>query len=93
MLTKILMRLRHLILHSQYIVTVHAYDEMAADDLTVWDVESVFLTGEVVERQKDAKTSESKYRVRGKSLDNINVEVIAKISVTGKVVIITVYTL
>jgi len=80
-------------LRSQYIVTVHAYDEMAADDLSVWDVESVFLTGEVVERQKDAKTFESKYRVRGKSLDNINVEVIAKISVTGNVVIITVYTL
>jgi hypothetical protein len=66
---------------------------MAADDLTVWDVESVFLTGEVVERQKDAATAESKYRVRGKSLDNIDAEVIAKISVTGKVIIITVYTL
>lgn len=93
MFARMLQQLRHLILHSQYVVTVHAYDEMAADDLTVWDVESVFLTGAVVERQKDAVTSESKYRVRGKSLDNIDAEVIAKISVTGKVIIITVYAL
>jgi len=93
MFTRILARFRYLILHCQYVVTVHAYDEMAADDLSVWDVESVFLTGEVVERQKDAKTSNSKYRLRGKSLDNTDVEVIARISVTGKAIIITVYSL
>ena len=66
---------------------------MAADDLTIWDVESVFLTGEVVERQRDAKTGESKYRVRGTALDGAALEVIAKRAVTGTLVIITVYAL
>ena len=93
MYQRMLKRLRDLVLSSQYIVTLHAYDEMAADDLTVWDVESVFLTGEVVERQKDLATSESKYRVRGSSLDGKPVEIISRVAVTGKLVIITVYAL
>lgn len=93
MYPRILKRLRNLVLTSEYIVTVHAYDEMAADDLTVWDVESAFLTGEVLERQRDVKTSESKYRVRGTCMNGSSVEVIAKVAVTGKLIIITVYSL
>lgn len=93
MYPRILKRLRDLVMGSEYVVTIHAYDEMAADDLTVWDVESTFITGEILERQKDAMTGESKYRVRGKSLDGASVEVIAKLAITGKLVIITVYAL
>ncbi len=93
MYPRILQRLRDLILNREYVVTVHAYDEMAADDLTVWDVESAFITGEVLERQKDIGTDESKYRVRGTALDGTPVEVISKVAVTGKLVIITVYAL
>jgi hypothetical protein len=36
---------------------------------------------------------ESKYRVRGMSLDGLMMETIAKLGATGKVVIITVYAL
>ena len=93
MYPRILKRFRDLILSRQYVVTLHAYDEMSADDLSVWDVESVFLTGEVLERQKDANRSEWKYRVRGSSLDGASVEVVARLAVTGKLVIITVYAL
>jgi len=64
MYPRILKRFRDLILRRQYVVTLHAYDEMAADDLSVWDVESAFFTGEIQERQKDANTSEWKYRIR-----------------------------
>ncbi len=93
MYPRMLKRLRSLILNSEYVVTLHAYDEMAADELTVWDVESVFLTGDILERQHDVETSESKYRVRGKSLDGTSVEVIVKLAMTDKLVIITVYAL
>ncbi|MDP6526489.1 MAG: DUF4258 domain-containing protein [Kiritimatiellia bacterium] len=93
MYPRLLKRLRDLILNRQYVVTLHGYDEMAADDLTVWDVESAFLTGEIVEKQKDAETSELKYRVRGNSLSGTRVEIVAKIAVTGKLVVITVYAL
>ena len=90
---RILKRLRALILSRQYIVTLHAYDEMAADDLTVWDVESAILTGQIVEKQKDANTSELKYRVRGTSIDGSPMEVVVKLGMTGKVIFVTVYAL
>jgi hypothetical protein len=36
-------------------------------------------------------TGESKYRIRGETIDGSAVEVLAKISPTGKLVILTVY--
>ncbi len=93
MFPRILKRFSELILQREYIVTVHAYDEMAADDLTLWDVESAVLTGEILEKQKDQKSSEVKYRIRGISLDGIPMEVITKLAITEKLVIITVYAL
>lgn len=74
-------------------MAAHAYDEMAADNLAVWDVESVVLTGKIAERQRDRTTSENKYRLRGKTLDGSAVEVIVKFGATGKLVVITVYAL
>ncbi len=90
---RILKRLHALILSREYVVTLHAYDEMAADDLTVWDVESAILTGKIVEKQKDARTKEWKYRVRGSSIDGVPMEVVVKLGMTGKLVFITVYIL
>lgn len=66
---------------------------MAADDLTVYDVERIVLTGEIVERQRDRVTSERKYRIRGEALDGSAAEAVVKISVTNTVVFLTVYSL
>lgn len=93
MYDRVLNRMRRLVVERRYIVTAHAYDEMAADDLAVWDVESAILTGKIVERQKDKVTSENKYRLQGEALDRSSMEVVAKFGVTGKLVVITVYTL
>jgi hypothetical protein len=68
-----------------------ADEEMNDDALTIFDIERCILTGEILERQKDKVTAEWKYRIHGKSLSDSEVEVIAKISPTGKLVIITVY--
>lgn len=87
------MRFCDLILNKEYIVTLHAYDEMAADELTVWDVESAILTGEIIERQKDRHSVDVKYRIRGVSLGGAPMEVIAKLAVTEKLILITVYAL
>ena len=75
----------------EYIVTLHAEEEMEADGLTVFDVERALLAGKIIERQKVQETNEWKYRIRGESTDYRKMELIAKISATGKVVIITVY--
>jgi len=93
MYDRVLNRMRKLVLERRYIVTAHAYDEMAADDLAIWDVESAILTGKIVQRQKNQVTSESKYRLRGEALDRSSMEVVAKFGATGKLVIITVYNL
>ncbi len=64
---------------------------MVADNLTIHDVEHAILTGEIVEQQEDTVTSEWKYCMRGRAVDGDHVEVVAKISPGGRVVIITVY--
>ena len=74
-----------------YIMTVHAEEEMANDDLSVFDIESSLLTGEIIERQRDADTNEWKYVVRGRSLGGSFVTTITKISISRKLVFITVY--
>jgi hypothetical protein len=72
-------------------MTLHAEEEMNDDNLSVYDVEQAIFTGEIVESQKDDKTGEWKYRIRGRTVSGGKVEVIVKLSPTGKVVIITVY--
>ncbi|MGR3310867.1 MAG: DUF4258 domain-containing protein [Candidatus Brocadiales bacterium] len=75
----------------QYVMTRHARKEMNDDELTVYDVEHSILTGKILGRKKDKVTAEWKYRIRGETVGGGEVEVIAKISPTGKLVIITVY--
>lgn len=75
----------------EYIMSIHADDEMNDDCLTIFDVERCILTGKILERQKDKDAAEWKYRINGKSLSGGELEVVAKISPTGRLVIITVY--
>jgi len=72
-------------------MTIHARKEMNDDGLTVYDVERSILTGEIRERHRDRVTAEWKYRIRGEAVAGDEVEVIAKLSPTGRLVIITVY--
>ena len=54
-------------------------------------VETIRFSLKILERQKDKVTAEWKYRINGQSLSGGEVEVVAKLSPTGKLVIITVY--
>jgi hypothetical protein len=75
----------------QYIMTLHAEEEMNDDDLSIFDVEHCILIGTIVERQRDAMTTEWKYRIVGETFGGSRVEVVAKLGMTDKLVIITVY--
>jgi hypothetical protein len=88
---RILYKMRDKIRSRQYIMTVHAEDEMEDDDLSIFDVESCILTGEIVERQKDSQTGEWKYLVKGRALLGNLVITVGKISPTDTLVIITIY--
>jgi len=77
----------------EYVLTLHAEEEKEADGLSILDVENCILSGKIVERQRDKQYSEWKYRISGKSVSGQEMEIIAKIGPTGKLVIITVYLL
>lgn len=74
-----------------FVVTLHAADEMTADHLMVFDVENAILTGEIVERQRDLDTGEWKYVVRGPDLNGLPLCIVAKLSWRNALIIITAY--
>ena len=74
-----------------YVVSTHAADELEDDNLSILDLENVVLTGEIIERQRDRSTRETKYIVQGSTLDGAAAEVVAKVGHTGRLFIITVY--
>jgi len=90
---RVLKQMRDKVRNRQYVMTLHAEEEMSDDELTIFDVERGVLTGEIVERQKDAQTGEWKYLVRGHTVTGDDIVVVGKIGLTGKLVIITVYRL
>jgi len=52
MYDRILMWMQEAIRNRQYIMTLHAEEEMEDDNLSIFDIESVVLTGKIIERQK-----------------------------------------
>lgn len=91
MYARILERMRSQVRTRDLVVTLHAEEEMDEDDLTIYDVEHIILTGQIPERHKDAVTGEWKYTVAGKTWAGDEVHLVAKMSPTGKLVIITAY--
>jgi hypothetical protein len=51
------------------------------------------LTGAIIEKQRDRQTSESKYRIKGQTINGSPAEAIVKISMAQKAVFVTVYAL
>jgi hypothetical protein len=74
-----------------YVVSIHAAEELDDDNLTILDLENIILTGEIIERRRDRQTREVKYVVRGFTLDDLEGETIVKIGPTGRLVVITLY--
>jgi hypothetical protein len=86
---RIIDRLRKKIRASDYVVPVHAADELDDDEISIFDVENIILTGQIVEKQRDAQTRERKYVVRGETVDGEAACAVVKIGPAGKVVVIT----
>lgn len=61
MFESILKRIREKVRMRQYVVTLHAEEEMDNDGLSIFDIEHGILTGKIFERQKDSITAEWKY--------------------------------
>lgn len=55
---RVLREMQEKIRQRQYVMTLHAEEEMADDGCTIFDVERAVLTGEIVERQQDHQSGE-----------------------------------
>jgi hypothetical protein len=86
-----LKQLRSLIGKRQYIIIIHALEEMDEDDVLVEDIENAILTGEIIERQVDRVTKERKSVLVGTDYSSESGNVVYKVGPTSKVVLITVY--
>jgi len=84
-------RIRDLIRSLNYVVSLHAAEELEDENLTILDLENILLTGRIVERQRDRKTREVKVLVRGHALDGREAEAVIKIAAAGTLYVITVY--
>jgi hypothetical protein len=88
---RVLKRFRDNVRLRQYVMTIYAEEEMDEDRLSIFDVESAILTGQIIERQRDRKTREWKYVVSGGAIAGARVGVVGKLSSTGSLVILTTY--
>ena len=91
MFDRILRQIQQKVQTLEYMMSIHAEEEMEDDGLTIFDVEHVLLTGKIVERQRDRRTGEWKYLAEGQTRGSEVAVVVTKLSTTGKLVIITVY--
>lgn len=91
MYPRTLNRIRGKTRSGQYVMTIHAEEEMNFDEFTIFDIENAILTGEIIERQTDSETGEFKYVIEGSALTDRHVGIVVKLSPTNKLVIITVY--
>jgi hypothetical protein len=83
--------MRRLVRSGCYVVTLHGWEEMAADDLTLADVETCILTGTIEGRQRDHDTGELKYIVAGSTVTHDSMVAVVKFGAAGNLAIITVY--
>ena len=84
-------RIRDCIRSLNYVVSLHATEELDDDDLTILDLETIILTGQITKRQRDSKTREVKLVVRGHTIEGQAAETIVKFNQIGTLFIITVY--
>lgn len=84
-------RIRDCVRGLNYAVSLHAAEELDDDNLTIFDLENIIFTGEIVGRQRDRKTREVKLVIRGVSIEGIEAETVVKFSPSGALFVITIY--
>jgi hypothetical protein len=83
-------QIRDKIRKEEYDLTIHARNEMEADNLTLLDVEVAILNGQIRRRERDF-LRRTKYVIEGISLDGRPVGIVGRFTETDFFLIITVY--
>jgi len=80
-------RIQALVRYGLYYLTEHAYEEAAADDFDIYDVEHGILTGKV----RRNWPREGKHEIVGSAMDGRAIGIVCRITMAEKVRVITVY--
>lgn len=87
----IIYRIHNAIRTGNYDMTYHAIEEMAEDELGIFDVENAILSGKIVKREKDDPRG-IKYVIEGVGTDRSTpIGVVGRFKETDIFLIITVY--
>lgn len=87
---EILGRIQNAIRRGDYDVTFHASEEMAEDELDIYDVEAAIFSGELSKTERDERGE--KYTIVGASADStVTVGVVGRFKETGVYLVITVF--
>ena len=88
---RVIDRIRDTVRVGNYDMTRHAVEELAEDDLGIFDVESAVLNGKIIKREKDDPRG-IKYVVKGVGTDRVTpIGVVGRFKETSAFLIITVY--
>ena len=90
MFDRALKRMQERVSRRQYLVTLHAREDMEDDELSVFDIEQCLQTGEIVARYRDHVTVGYRYLVDGHTSAGDPIVVVGKLSAGGALVIVTV---
>lgn len=87
MYPRILGQVRALVRRGEYVLSIHAENEMADDGLTDQDLEAAILNGRIVRRERD-RIGRPKYVIEGTALDGQGVTAVAQPFQTRQLVLI-----
>ncbi len=87
MYPRILGQIRGLVRRGEYVLSIHAENEMADDGLTEQDLEAAILSGRIVRRERD-RIGRPKYVIEGTALDGRGMAAVAQPFQTRQLVLI-----
>ena len=91
MYPRVLDKIRTLVKQGEYILSVHAENELANDGLTEHDLEAAILNGTIIRRERDP-IGRAKYVIEGRTLGRKRLTAVMQLFQTRQlVVIITAY--
>ncbi len=87
MYPRILRQIRALVRRGEYVLSVHAENEMADDGLTDQDLEAAILKGRIVRRETD-RIGRPKYVIEGTAMDGRGLTAVAQPFQTRQLILI-----
>ena len=87
MYPRILQQIRALVRQGEYVLSVHAENEMADDGFTDDDLEAAILNGRIVRRERD-RLGRPKYTIEGTARDGRGLTAVAERFQTRRLVLI-----